>query len=287
MERTTSAADADWLSACRTAVAGIRQMLGDCGTTAQRAIETGSRGGGGDRTLEIDASAERVVFVELERMHAEGHRFSVVSEERGEVDFGGGWEADAVRVIIDPLDGSLNAKRGLTNYALALAVATGPTMADVVFGYVYDFGPREEWWARSGAGAYLNDRALDPAAGEIRGPDGRLEVVGIEAADPRWIQRSIDALAERAYRLRALGAMAPSLCQVAAARFDGLVSLRGCRAVDVAAAQLIIREAGGHVNFPDYEQPLGAPLDLIPHSPIVAARTDTALRELEAVCQRR
>ncbi len=254
---------------------------------AERAIETGSRGGGGDRTLEIDAKAEAIVFTELDRLYAEGYRFSAVSEERGEVDFGGGFTQDAIRVIIDPLDGSLNAKRGLTNYALALAVSTGPTMADVVFGYVYDFGPNEEWWARTGAGAFLNNRTLDRNAGEIRGPDGRLEIVGIEAADPRWVQRSVGDLAERAYRLRALGAMAPSLCQVAAARFDGLVSLRSCRAVDVAAAQLIVREAGGHVNFPDYAEPLGAPLDLIPHSPIVAARSAVALSELEVVCRHR
>ncbi len=195
MDTTTSAADADWLSACRRAVTGLKRMFMQPTSRAERAIETGSRGGGGDRTLEIDAKAEAIVFTELDRLHAEGYRFSAVSEERGEVDFGGGFTRDAIRVIIDPLDGSLNAKRGLTNYALALAVSTGPTMADVVFGYVYDFGPNEEWWARTGAGAFLNNRTLDRNAGEIRGPDGRLEIVGIEAADPRWVQRSVGDLA--------------------------------------------------------------------------------------------
>jgi myo-inositol-1(or 4)-monophosphatase len=287
MSLTPTAINADWLTVCRHAVTGLREMFAGRTTTAQRAIETGSRGEGGDRTLEIDAEAEELVFIELRRLHDQGLRFHALSEERGEVDFGGGTGESAVRIIIDPLDGSLNAKRGLTHYALALAVATGPTMADVVFGYVYDFGPDEEWRATLGGGAYLNDVELDRSAGELRARDGRLEVIGIEAADPRWVRNSVDELAGIAYRMRAFGALAPSLCQVAAARFDGLISLRACRAVDVAAAQLIVREAGGMVSFPHYEDRLGAPLDLVPHSPVVAARSATALAELEAVCRPR
>jgi myo-inositol-1(or 4)-monophosphatase len=287
MDLTPSAINADWLTVCRRAVTGLREIFSGRATTAQRAIETGSRGEGGDRTLEIDAEAEEIVFIELQRLHDQGFRFHALSEERGEVDFGAGTGDETVRIIIDPLDGSLNAKRGLTHYALALAVASGPTMADVVFGYVYDFGPDEEWRATLGGGAYLNDVELDRSAGELRARDGRLEVVGIEAADPRWVRDSLDELADLAYRMRAFGAMAPSLCQVAAARFDGLVSLRGCRAVDVAAAQLIVREAGGLISFPHYEDRLGAPLDLVPHSPIVAARSATGLAELEGVCRPR
>lgn len=271
---------ADWLDACRRATEAIGPMLAGRSTTAERALETGTTGSGGDHTLEIDDAAEKLVFDELERLRDEGHRFSAISEERGAVDFG---DADLL-VVIDPIDGSLNAKRGISHYALSLAVATGQTMADVQFGYVHDFGTGEEWWAARGEGAFLNERQLDPALGERRGPDGRIEVVGIESADPRWLKGSIDILVEAAYRLRALGAIAPSLCQVAAGRFDGLVSLRGCRAVDAAAAQLIVREAGGLVSFPKFTQPLAAPLDLVPHSPVVAARTPATLAELEAVC---
>ena len=271
---------ADWLSACRRAAEAIGAMLAERSTTAERVLETGTRGSGGDYTLEIDDAAETLVFAELERLHTQGHRFSAISEERGAVDFGD----PGVLVVIDPIDGSLNAKRGLSHHALSVAVATGETMADVHFGYVHDFGPAEEWWAASGEGAFLNGHELDRNVAERRGPDGRIEVVGIESADPRWLKGSIDILIERAYRLRALGAIAPSLCQVAAGRFDGLVSLRGCRAVDAAAAQLIVREAGGLVSFPKFENRLQAPLDLVPHSPVVAARTPATLAELEAVC---
>ena len=62
-----------------------------------------------------------------------------------------------------------------------------------------------------------------------------------------------------------------------------MTTLRGCRAVDAAAGQLIVREAGGHVAFPAFADPLAAPLDLEPHSPVVAARTPASLAQLIAV----
>ena len=281
MDGATTAIGADWLSACRRAAESLQQMFDELPSTAQRAVETGTRGSGGDDTLVIDEAAEELVFSELERLHREGFRFRAVSEERGEVDFG----SDAVRVVIDPIDGSLNAKRRLPPYAVSIAVADGPTMADVRFGYVYDFGAGEEWWAQAGGGAFLDDEPLEPSLGERHGRDGRLELLAVESADPRWLAGSVAELAERAYRLRALGALAPALCQVAAARFDALLSLRNCRAVDVAAAQLVVREAGGLVTFPRFEDPLGAPLDLTPHSPVVAARSADTLADLAGLAQ--
>ena len=120
-------------------------------------------------------------------------------------------------------------------------------------------------------------------AGRAPRPDGKLELLGIESADPRWIREAADALAERAYRLRALGTIAATLCQVAAARLDGMVTLRGCRSVDAAAGQLIVREAGGLVAFPRCATPLGAPLDWCRTRRCVAARTAQGLEELSAV----
>ncbi len=283
MHHADAQKQADWLSACRRATTAIRSMLAGRATTVERARETGSTGSGGDLTLEIDRAAEEILFTELQRLHDAGERFSVISEERGAVDFGGG----EVLVVIDPIDGSLNAKRGIAHHALSVAVASGRTMADVEFGYVYEFGTGEEWSAQRGTGAFLNGERLDRDAGERRTGDGRLEILGIESADPRWLKGSIDSLADYAYRLRAFGALAPSLCQVAASRFDALMSLRGCRAVDVAAAQLIVDEAGGFVGFPMFDDPHAAPLDLVPHSPIVAARTAATLADLEALCRPR
>lgn len=275
----SAASSPDWLGASRRAAAALRGMLAERATTADRALETGRRGEGGDRTLEIDALAEEAVLAELDGLHRAGARFTAVSEERGTVDFGGG----GTLVVIDPIDGSLNAKRGLPHHCLSIAVAQGPTMADVTFGFVQDFGPDEEWVARRGAGAALNGARLDPRLAERRWEDGRLELIGLESADPRWVLEYVDGLVQVAHRLRAIGTIAAALCQVAAARFDGMLTLKGCRAVDAAAAQLIVREAGGQVAFPGFAEPLAAPLDLVPHSPVVAARSPEALRELAAV----
>ncbi|HVE67996.1 MAG TPA: inositol monophosphatase family protein [Solirubrobacteraceae bacterium] len=270
---------ADWLGVCRRAAAALEDVLARAPTTLQRAEETGERGEGGDRTLVIDRDAEDAVFALLDELHGAGHRFCAVSEERGIVDYG----SHDVRVVVDPIDGSLNAKRGLPHHAISIAVADGPTMADVAFAFVHDYGPGEEWVARRGAGAALNGRPLDPAAPERRDAEGRLEVLGLESADPRWIAEVADRLPEHARRVRALGSIAVTLCQVAAARLDAMITLRRTRAVDAAAGQLIVREAGGHVAFPGFPDPLGAPLDVAPHSPLVAARSPEALAALARV----
>jgi myo-inositol-1(or 4)-monophosphatase len=271
------ALDHDWLGACRTAAEGLRSVLQEHPTSAERIVETGETGGGGDKTLVIDAEAEDRVFAALQHLHDDGARFTVVSEERGTADFG----SPDVLVVVDPIDGSLNAKRGLPHHALSVAVATGTTMADVVFGFVYDLGPGEEWRATAGGGAFLNDVRLAHPPPERRTPDGRLELLAVESADPRWLAAASDDLVAATRRIRAMGSIAVSMCQVAATRVDAMASLARTRAVDAAAAQLIVRESGGQVAFVGAPGgPLGAPLDLVPHHPVIAARSRASLEQL-------
>ena len=150
--------------------------------------------------------------------------------------------------MIDPIDGSMNVRRTLPSHSLSIAVASGRTMADVDFGFVHDFGAREEFVATRGGGALLNGR---PVAAQ--GPDQGLEVVGLEAADPKWVLGTVEALQGQAYRLRVVGSIAISLAYVAAGRFDAMLSARRCRSVDAAAGQLIVREAGGAVEFAGFD----------------------------------
>jgi len=274
-----TALQADWLTACRAATNGLREVLVEHPTSRERVVETGERGEGGDRTLVIDQQAEDAVFAQLDALHAAGARFVAISEERGIVGYGG----EDVRVVIDPLDGSLNAKRGMRSYALSIAVADGPTMADVVFGYVYDFGAGEEWAARRGEGACLNGRPISDPPPERRMRDGRLELITVESSDPRYMAPAMPGLVEHVHRVRALGSIAISCCQVATTRADGMLTLWRTRAVDIAAAQLIVRETGALVAFPAFDDPLGAPLDLEPHSPVVAARTPRGLEQLRSI----
>jgi myo-inositol-1(or 4)-monophosphatase len=272
------ALSADWLGASRRATAELRRILREYPTSRQRVEETGSRGEGGDQTLVIDQAAEDAIFAELDRLSESGARFSALSEERGLVDFG----SEDVLVVIDPIDGSMNAKRGLTHHAISIGVAAGNTMGDMEFGYVFDFGPDEEWVARRGEGVLLNGDPL-PEPPPPRHDDGRLELVAIESADPRWIAKRMDELLDHVHRVRAMGTIAVSLCQVAQTRVDGMATLWKTRSVDAAAAQLIVRESGGLVAFTAMGDPLGAPLDLEPRSPVVAARNETTLGELSTL----
>jgi myo-inositol-1(or 4)-monophosphatase len=231
----------DWLSACQRMVAAQRELFAAQRGIAARTVYAGI-GEGGDRALTIDRRCEDIVFAELERLHAQGHQFRAISEERGEVAFGD--SAAPVRAIVDPLDGSLNARRTLPSHSLSIAIASGPTMADVELGYVYDFGAAEEYFAIRGQGATLDGQEL-----RAQGPGFGLEVVGIESAKPERALPLLEALAGKAYRIRAVGSIAISLCYVAGGRFDGMLTGRACRSVDAAGGQLIAREAGAEVVF--------------------------------------
>ena len=137
----------DWLATCRAAVEDVHGVLVDLPTRAEREPVVGA-GEGGDDTVAIDAASEDAI---VRRLEATGASFTLISEELGERVFGDG---GSTHVVVDPIDGSLNAKRGIPFFALSLAVADGPTMGDVRFGYVYDFGTGEEWMAHRGAGAF-------------------------------------------------------------------------------------------------------------------------------------
>ena len=232
--------EADWLALCRRVVEAQRELFAATSGIAERTVYEG-RGEGGDMALAIDRRCEDIVFDELEALHAEGHDFLAVSEERGEVAFG---ESPAARVVIDPIDGSMNARRTIPSHCVSIAVASGSSMADVEFGYVYDFGASEEFRAARGAGARLDDGLL-----RAEGPGHGIEVVGLESAEPGAILPVIERLRGKAFRVRSVGAIAITLSYVAAGRFDGMLTAWRCRSVDSAGGQLIAREAGAPVEF--------------------------------------
>jgi myo-inositol-1(or 4)-monophosphatase len=231
---------ADWRGICRRIVAEQTRIFERTPGIEERTVYEGV-GEGGDHALAIDRRCEDVVFAELELLAESGASFVAISEERGEVAFGAGGDA---RVVIDPIDGSLNARRTLPAHSLSIAVASGPSMSDVEFGFVHDFGAGEEFAAERGAGATLDEREIRVGADREM-----LEVLGVESAEPRWMLPALEALDGRVYRLRVVGSIAITASYVAAGRFDAMLSLRPCRSVDIAAAQLIAREAGGRVAF--------------------------------------
>jgi len=218
-------------------------------------------GEGGDDTTAVDAAAERAILP-----HFAGHR--IVSEEAG---IHGSGE---FTVVVDPIDGSLNAKRGIPFFSLSIAVADGDTMDDVFFGYVHDFGTGEEWTATRGGGAQLNGAPLTEK------PKDRIEILSFEATTLAYVTENAARFDEIAYRLRIMGSLAITLCHLAAGRVDGAVSLKAARSVDIAAGQLLVREQGLAIDLPD-DPPFGrAPLDLEGRSRVAAAGNEQLCAQL-------
>ncbi|MGI8421921.1 MAG: inositol monophosphatase family protein [Gaiellaceae bacterium] len=257
----------DWLERCRAAARDVEGVLAELPLRADSEPVVGT-GEGGDETTTIDARAEEVVLRHFEDV-------GVVSEEVGELHRPGG-----VLVVVDPIDGSLNAKRGIPFFSLSIAVADGPAMGDVHFGYIYDFGTREEWTATRGEGAFLDGARLG-----AQRPKDPIEILSFEATLTSLVAERAAAMVGIAHRLRIMGSLALSLCHLAAGRVDGVCSLKAARAVDIAAAQLLVRECGLAIDLfedPPFE---AAPLDLLGRSRVVAAGTSELCRTLATALQ--
>src|SRR5204863_1968857 len=152
---------------------------------------------------------------------------------------------------------------------------SGPTMGDVEFGFVHDFGSEEEWTARRGEGARLNGHLLDGDR-----PKDRIEILSFEATRTASVAEKAAAVVDLAYRLRIMGSLALSLCYLSAGRVDAVFSLKPARSVDIAAAQLLVRERGLALDL--FETPPfgAAPLDVEGRSRVVAAGNEALCREL-------
>ena len=103
-------------------------------------------------------------------------------------------------------------------------------------------------------------------------------MLALEATVAASIADKAVAFAPLAHRLRVMGSLALSLCYLAAGRVDAVCSLKEARAVDIAAAQLLLHEVGLPIIFVD-AGPFGeGPLDTAARSPVAAAGDAGALR---------
>ncbi len=247
----------DWLAVCRSAADDVQGVLAELPTRLEREPVVGA-GLGGDDTTAIDKAAEDVILARFRDLDV-----TIVSEEVGR--FGTG----STVVVVDPIDGSVNAKRGIPFFSLSIAIADGERMDDVFFGYVFDFGTGEEWTATRGRGAQLDGAPL----GAIL-PKDTIDILSLEATRSPLVARDAPKVADIAHRMRVMGSLALSLCHLAAGRVDAVCSLKGARSVDIAAAQLLVRELGLAIDLFDVETPFGeAPLDLEGRSRVAAAGT--------------
>jgi myo-inositol-1(or 4)-monophosphatase len=200
------------------------------------------RGAGGDRTVELDRRAEAEALAELRAQAESGERFSVLSEEVGLVEMG----ADFPRVLVDPVDGSRNAKRGIPVVGLMLTLVDGPALADVRLGFVLNTVSGERWHALRGAGTFRQGVRITPAR---HTPEGRIGILGLETST-RSLLTAVP-LIERADRLRLLGSAALALAHTAAGGIDVHCTPTRHRLFDMTAGWLMLEEVGGVMTDAD------------------------------------
>ncbi len=225
----------DWIDVFLRISANVRTVVVPLsGTEAGRKpLEMGA---GGDRTMELDRAAEATVLAELQQLADGGERFSVLSEEVGLRSFG----APHPLIVVDPVDGSLNAKQGIPFFNVMLALLDGPTMGDTIAASVVNLGNGERWTAIRGVGASRNGQALRAMP---HSRDGRIELLGLESST-----RSLKAaapLTELASKVRILGSMALSMAHTASGGLDVFCAPVPMRVFDMTAGLLLISEAGG------------------------------------------
>ena len=186
--------------------------------------------------MELDRAAEEVVFRELGGLAEKGESFSVLSEEVGHRSFG----AEFPLVLVDPVDGSLNAKQGVPVFGLMLSVLDGPLVSDALAGFVLNLNTGEEWKAVRGQGAW---RGGEPLTKMGRGLAGRIQLLGLEST-PRNLELA-RPLIERADKVRILGSMAISIALTGAGAFDVFCAPLPVRVFDMSASLLLLAESGG------------------------------------------
>lgn len=196
------------------------------------------KGAGGDKTFPVDKWAEDIVVAAMEQAHAQGANFTMISEELGMRKFGAGPQI----ILVDPIDGSNNAKNGVPFFAFAIALLDGDRLSDLCAGYVVNLAVGDEFWAMKGEGAYRNGKRLrTPETGDI-------VIVSYEATNPPHDLPRILPLLAAARRTRCFGSTALDLTYLATGAVSVFVTATASRAFDYAAGMLILEEAGGIVT---------------------------------------
>jgi len=230
-------------------------------------------GAGGDPVKKIDLAAEKAIMDTLQKHKV---TFTLISEESGMIEYG--TNPQQCYVTTDPIDGTTNLIRGLPFYATSIALSNEPTLGAVHSALVTDLFHGTTYTASKGTGAFRDNKRIIPSS-NIAVEES---VIGIDLNSYR-IQKlapKLTALMGEAKHMRHFGANALELCYVADGTIDAFIDIRGkLRTTDMAAASLIIKEAGSIISTPEGKQ-LDARLD--PHQRVefIAASNENIHRRI-------
>lgn len=218
----------------------VNPLLG----TKKAAVKS-KRGAGGDITMYLDTVAETAI---IETLKKEKIDLLLISEEIGEKYIGNEERAkeSQVKLIIDPLDGSNNAVRGIPYSSVSIAYAVGTRMNDITKAVVLNLNTKDIYWAEKGKGAFLNKSKIHVSDLDISQQCFFEINLPIRNLMDNW--QKLSPLIRRFHKIRILGSSALTLCQIASGSMEAFINLRkNNRLVDVAAGMLILTEAGGKI----------------------------------------
>lgn len=242
-------------------MAGTEQAAGDHG-----------RGAGGDISRNIDIIAEKTV---LDYLKEAGLNCTVLGEECGRVELS---ENPEGFVIMDAIDGSANAVRGIPFFCSSLAFAAEERLSSITDAVITNLVTGQMYWATRGGGAHLDDKKITVKTG-----DPVYRIVGINTSgSSEELMRRMQPIFENHNHTRHFGANALEMAFFAQGLMDIFVDFRDkIRVQDLAAGYLLIREAGG-IILDENLKPLDSDLDYKTRLSFVAAANQAVLDEVMA-----
>lgn len=214
-----------------------------------RASRQMGRGAGGDMSRRIDLVAEKTV---IDLLRKRGIDATIIGEECGRIDGKKGY------VIMDAIDGTTNAVRGIPFFCCSIAYATDFRLSTVTDAAIIDLARGDLYHASKGRGAFLNGRRIAAKKESPADPTIGINVSGVKSS---VVERLTPIIAE-ADHTRQFGANALEMCFLASGLLDAYVDLRGkIRPTDIAAGYLIAKEAGAKV-YSDTGSDLESDLDV-------------------------
>ena len=190
-----------------------------------------------------DRRAEEMLYTDLTKARP-GYGF--IGEEGGTRE----GEDKSHTWIVDPLDGTTNFLHGIPQFAVSIGLQREGT---IIAGLIYNPANDDLYIAERGKGAFLNDQRLRVAG--RRKLDECVIACGlphIGRGDLDLSRAEMTAIQAKVAGLRRFGSAALDMAFIAAGRFDGYWE-RGLKPWDLAAGQIIVREAGGIVSCVDGE----------------------------------
>lgn len=230
------------------------------------------RGAGGDISRRIDIVAEKTV---LDFLTEVGLKCVVLGEECGRVEIS---QDPAGYVIMDAIDGSANAVRGVPFFCSSLAFATDNKLSSVTDGVVMDLSNGDMYWASSQKGAFLNGRRI-----RVHSEDPIYKIVGVNISGAsRKLLGRLHPLFEDNAHIRHFGANALEMAFFARGLLDAFVDIRSkIRIQDIAAGYIIAREAGGLLSD-EFAKPLDADLKYGTTISFIMASNNDILEDITA-----